>query len=44
MNRNAIKTFAIWARRELREQVTARLKQFGITPRKLLNRRRWQGA
>jgi hypothetical protein len=31
MNRNAIKTFAIWARRDLREQVTARLKQFGIT-------------
>lgn len=31
MNRNAIKTFATWARRHLREQVTARLDQFGIT-------------
>ncbi|MEL6353901.1 MAG: BREX-1 system adenine-specific DNA-methyltransferase PglX [Cyanobacteria bacterium J06627_28] len=31
MDRSAIKTFAVWARQELRAQVTARLKQFGIT-------------
>lgn len=31
MNRNAIKTFAVWARQHLRQQVTARLKYFGIT-------------
>ncbi|MEL7357893.1 MAG: BREX-1 system adenine-specific DNA-methyltransferase PglX [Cyanobacteria bacterium J06560_6] len=36
MNRNAIKTFAVWARRELREQVTARLKQFGITTKEIV--------
>ena len=32
MDRNAVKTFATWARRHLREQATARLDQFGITP------------
>ncbi len=31
MNRTAIKNFAIWARRYLREQVTARAAQYGIT-------------
>ncbi|OYD88515.1 SAM-dependent methyltransferase [Nostoc sp. 'Peltigera membranacea cyanobiont' 213] len=31
MNRTAIKNFAIWARRYLREQVKARAAQFGIT-------------
>ena len=31
MNRSAIKTFAVWARQHLRQQVTARLKYFGIT-------------
>jgi hypothetical protein len=31
MDRNAIKTFATWARRHLREQVTVRLDQFGMT-------------
>lgn len=31
MNRSAIKNFAIWARRYLREQVTARATQYGIT-------------
>ncbi|MGB6017552.1 MAG: hypothetical protein WBG32_22655 [Nodosilinea sp.] len=31
MDRNAVKTCATWARRHLREQVTARLDQFGIT-------------
>jgi type II restriction/modification system DNA methylase subunit YeeA len=31
MNRTAIKNFAIWARRYLREQVKARATQFGIT-------------
>ena len=30
MNRTAIKNFAIWARRSLREQVRARATQFGI--------------
>ncbi|MEL6854903.1 MAG: SAM-dependent methyltransferase, partial [Cyanobacteria bacterium J06607_13] len=36
MNRSAIKTFAVWARKELRGQVTARLKQFGITPQEII--------
>lgn len=31
MERSAIKSFAIWARRHLQEQVTARLKLYGIT-------------
>lgn len=31
MNRTAIKNFAIWARRYLRQQVTARAAQYGIT-------------
>jgi type II restriction/modification system DNA methylase subunit YeeA len=31
MNRTAIKNFAIWSRRYLREQVTARATQYGIT-------------
>ncbi|MEA5566666.1 BREX-1 system adenine-specific DNA-methyltransferase PglX [Anabaena sp. UHCC 0399] len=35
MNRTAIKNFAIWARRYLREQVTARAAQFGITQKKI---------
>gem|GEM_PF-6598096 len=29
MNRTAIKNFAIWARRALREQVRTRLTQYG---------------
>lgn len=35
MNRTTIKNFAIWARRYLREQVTARAAQFGITQKKI---------
>lgn len=31
MERSAIKSFAIWARRHLQEQVTVRLKLYGIT-------------
>ena len=31
MNRSAIKNFASWARRTLREQVTARAAQYGIS-------------
>jgi type II restriction/modification system DNA methylase subunit YeeA len=36
MNRNSIKTFAIWARRHLREQVTARAALYGITAKQLV--------
>ena len=36
MNRSAIKNFAIWARRYLREQVTARATQYGITHSKII--------
>ncbi len=36
MNRTAIKNFAIWARRYLREQVTARAAQYGITNNKII--------
>ncbi|MEG4532369.1 BREX-1 system adenine-specific DNA-methyltransferase PglX [Microcoleus sp. D2_18a_D3] len=36
MNRNSIKTFAIWARRHLREQVTARAALYGITAKELV--------
>jgi len=36
MNRNSVKTFAIWARRHLREQVTARAALYGITATQLV--------
>ncbi|CAD5984027.1 BREX-1 system adenine-specific DNA-methyltransferase PglX [Planktothrix agardhii] len=36
MNRNSIKTFAIWARRHLREQVTARANLYGISSKELI--------
>lgn len=36
MNRTAIKNFATWARRKLREQVRARAAQFGISPSEIL--------
>ena len=36
MNRSAIKNFAIWARRYLTEQVTARASQYGITSKKIV--------
>src|SRR4028119_1456143 len=36
MNRNSVKTFAIWARRHLREQVTARAALYGITAKQLV--------
>lgn len=36
MNRNSIKTFAIWARRHLREQVTARANLYGISSQELI--------
>ena len=36
MNRTAIKNFATWARRTLREQVRARAAQFGIIPSEIL--------
>ncbi len=36
MNRTAIKNFAIWARRYLREQVTARATQYGITRNEII--------
>lgn len=36
MNRNSIKIFAIWARRHLREQVTARAALYGITAKQLV--------
>ncbi|MDZ8259435.1 BREX-1 system adenine-specific DNA-methyltransferase PglX [Nostoc sp. ChiQUE01b] len=36
MNRTAIKNFAIWARRYLREQVKARAAQFGITHKSII--------
>ncbi len=36
MNRTAIKNFATWARRTLREQVRARAAQFGISPSEIL--------
>ena len=36
MNRTAIKNFATWARRTLREQVRARSAQFGISPSEIL--------
>ncbi len=36
MERSAIKSFAIWARRHLQEQVTARLKLYGITAATLM--------
>ncbi|MHC5821262.1 MAG: hypothetical protein ACYT04_36670 [Nostoc sp.] len=35
MNRTAIKNFAIWARRYLREQVKARATQYGITDKSI---------
>ncbi|NDJ24452.1 BREX-1 system adenine-specific DNA-methyltransferase PglX [Nostoc sp. B(2019)] len=35
MNRTAIKNFAIWARRYLREQVKARAAQYGITDKSI---------
>lgn len=44
MNRGAIKTFAVWARRELRDQVTARLKQFGITAGGIVEPQRVSGG
>ncbi|MEM1392431.1 MAG: BREX-1 system adenine-specific DNA-methyltransferase PglX [Cyanobacteria bacterium P01_H01_bin.150] len=36
MNRSAIKNFAIWARRYLTEQVTARASQYGITCKEIV--------
>lgn len=36
MNRTAIKNFAIWARRYLREQVKARAAQYGITDKSII--------
>ncbi|MDF0553364.1 BREX-1 system adenine-specific DNA-methyltransferase PglX [Kamptonema sp. UHCC 0994] len=36
MNRNSVKTLAIWARRHLREQVTARAALYGITAKQLV--------
>uniref|UniRef100_A0A8J7D8U1 site-specific DNA-methyltransferase (adenine-specific) n=2 Tax=Desmonostoc muscorum TaxID=1179 RepID=A0A8J7D8U1_DESMC len=36
MNRTAIKNFAIWARRYLREQVKARAAQYGITDKNII--------
>lgn len=36
MNRTAIKNFAIWARRYLREQVKARAAQYGITDKRII--------
>ncbi|MEG4581604.1 hypothetical protein QUA71_18605 [Microcoleus sp. MON1_C5] len=36
MNRNSIKTFATWARRHLREQVTARAALYGISAKQLV--------
>ncbi len=36
MNRTAIKNFAIWSRRYLREQVTARTTQYGITRNEII--------
>ena len=36
MNRTAIKNFAIWARRYLREQVKARATQFGISHKSII--------
>lgn len=36
MNRTAIKNFAIWARRYLREQVKARAAQYGVTEKSII--------
>ncbi|MEZ2238078.1 BREX-1 system adenine-specific DNA-methyltransferase PglX [Microcoleus sp.] len=44
MNRNSIKTFAIWARRHLREQVTARAALYGITVKQLVEPTRVSGG
>ena len=38
MNKSAIQKYAIWARNELREQVSKRAFQYGITPQKDLER------
>ena len=44
MERSAIKSFAIWARRHLQEQVAARLKRFGITATALVEARAVTGG
>ena len=44
MERSAIKSFAIWARRHLHEQVAARLKRFGITAMALVEARSVTGG
>ncbi|MEH2086986.1 BREX-1 system adenine-specific DNA-methyltransferase PglX [Nostoc sp.] len=44
MNRTAIKNFAIWARRYLREQVTARATQYGITRNSIIEPQKVTGG
>ena len=44
MNRTAIKSFAIWARRYLQEQIVVRLDQLGITTKTVAEAKRVEGG
>jgi len=44
MNRSAIKNFAIWARRYLREQVKVRATQYGITHNSIIEPQKVTGG